>query len=324
VIRIIRGFSLNTGYSCQECHSKCCATDYDLPLFLQEVEVLKQKYAFCEVFLHSTPKGNWLLRGDKCLFLTTKGLCLLHNTQNKPLICQIYPLIFWKVRSDLMLTWINPCRGNGFRWIANPDNRITDQEIERLISKSRLLFKNYIGDQIDKHNPYKKIPMSRITEELSFFDNIDTSDLYSEIRKMNIIPPYLCEFFLPIKESPTEEMTAIMNAVIHWLCWSPVGLQLSLNHSKLLFFIAASWIDMITRPILAQAVLLFNRDQILQQMGSFLATAVLPSFWGHMALKTEYKRLRTFAKSVYKVLKGEISQEELLHEKFLKKRWSDD
>jgi hypothetical protein len=103
-----------------------------------------------------------------------------------------------------------------------------------------------------------------------------------------------------------------------------VGLQLSLNHSKLLFFIAASWIDMITRPILAQAVLLFNRDQILQQMGSFLATAVLPSFWGHMALKTEYKRLRTFAKSVYKVLKGEISQEELLHEKFLKKRWSDD
>ncbi|MFW9904241.1 MAG: YkgJ family cysteine cluster protein [Candidatus Thorarchaeota archaeon] len=314
--KIIRGFSLNTGYSCQECHIKCCATDYELPLFLHETEALKQNYPFCEIFLHSTPTGDWLLRGDRCSFLNSKGMCLLHNTQIKPLICQIYPLIFWKVKSDLILAWINPCRGNGFRWISKPDNHITDHEIERLFNKSRPHFKNYIGEQIDKRNPYKKILISRFAEELTFFDNIEKSDLYSEIRKMNIIPHYLYKVLLPSKESPTGEMTAIINAVIYWLCWSPVGLQLSFNHSKMLFFIAASWVDMITRPILAQTVLPLNHDQILQQLGSFLATAILPSFWRHMALKTEYKRLKKLAKTVYKVLEGEIGQEEILRKTF--------
>jgi len=311
VTRIIRGFSSDTGYSCRECHSKCCATDYDLPLFPQETETLKQKYPFCEVFLHSSPKGDWLLRGDKCPFLDSKGLCLLHDTQNKPLICQIYPLIFWKAKSNLILTWINPCRGNGFRWMSEPDNRITDQEIKRLIGISRPLFKNYIGEQIDTQNPYKRIPMSRIDEELAFFDNIDMSNLLNEIRKMNILHS-LTEGLLPAKESATEEMAAIINAVIYWLCWSPVGLQLSLNHSKLLFFIAASWVDMNIYPILAQTVLPLSRDQILQQAGSFLATSILPPFWSHMAQKTDNERLRKFAKNVYKVMEGEISQEKLL------------
>ncbi|MFX1515542.1 MAG: YkgJ family cysteine cluster protein [Promethearchaeota archaeon] len=314
--RIIRGFSANTGYSCQECHSKCCATDYNLPLFLQEAKALKQKYPFSEIFLYSSPKGDWLLRGDRCPFLNSKGLCLLHNTESKPLICQIYPLIFWKVKSNLFLVWINPCRGNGFRWIAKPDNRITDQEIENLILRSRHLFKNYIGEQIDHQNPYRKIPMSRFDEELTFFDKIDTSDLLSEIKEMNIIPHSLYETIFPTKEPAIEEMSAILNAVISWLCWSPVGLQLSFNHSKVVFFIAASWIDTITSPILAQTDLSLNHDQFLQQMGSFLATAVLPTFWRHMVLKTENKRLKKLVKNVYKVLNGELNQESILNNVF--------
>ena len=314
--RIIRGFSSDTGYSCQECHSKCCATDYDLPLFLRETQTLKLKYPFYEVFLHNSPKGDWLLRGDMCPFLNSKGLCVLHDTLNKPLICQIYPLIFWKVKSNLILAWINPCRGNGFRWISKPDNRITDQEIERLIGKSRPLFKNYIGDQIDKENPYKKILLRRFNEELAFFDNTDTSDLISEIREMNIIPHSLREGLVPTKESTIEELAAIINAVIHWLCWSPVGLELSFNNSKLLFFIAASWVNMNIHPILTQAVLPLSRDQIFQQLGSFLATAILPPFWGHMVQKTDNERLRKFAKKVYKMLEGELAQEELLRKDF--------
>ncbi len=311
--RIIRGFSPATGYFCLECLSKCCATEYELPLLAQETEILRQEYPFCNIFIHHSVEGSWLLRGDRCPFLNSKGLCILHNTPNKPLICQIYPLIFWKVKPDLILAWINPCRGNGFQWISNPNNRITDQEIERLLNKSQLNYKNYMGEQIDKQNPFNDIPMKRLDEELTFFDSIDTNDLLNEIKNLNLVPQSLERILLLTEDSTIKEMVAIMNAVIYWLCWSPVGLQLSFNHSKLLFLVAAIWIDFTNRPILSQAVLPLSRSQILQQLGSFLATAIIPSFWRQMALKTEFEELRKFAKKAFKVLKGEITQEEFIN-----------
>ncbi|MFX0015564.1 MAG: YkgJ family cysteine cluster protein [Promethearchaeota archaeon] len=309
--RIIRGFSSATGYFCLECHHKCCATEYELPLLPQETEILRQKYPFCNIFIHHSVEGSWLLRGDRCPFLNSHGLCILHNTPNKPLICQIYPLIFWKMKPDLILVWINPCRGNGFQWIANPDNRISDQELERLLSKSQLNYKNYLGEQIDKQNPFNNIPMKRLSEEISFFDRIDIHDLRNEIKNLNLVPQSLERFLLQTEDSTIKEMATIINAVIYWLCWSPVGLQLSFNHSKLLFLVAADWVDFVNQEILSQSVLPLNRDQILQQLGSFLATAIIPSFWRQMALKSESEERRKFAKKAFRVLNGEITQEKL-------------
>lgn len=312
---MIRGFSRLTGYDCFSCHFKCCSTEYDLPLFLNEREILLQKYQSVSFFIQSKNEGNQLIRGDSCPFLTSKGLCILHKTKDKPLVCRSYPLIFWKINPELILCWIYPCRGNGFQWIADSDHQISDQSLNNLVEEVRNRFEEYWGDQIDRENPFSGISLKRIQKEIAFFENNKEHELIVKMANL-----FDLERFTSVLDPSTpnlnqlhrqEELKNIVNSVIHWLCWSPVGLHLSFENSKLLFYIAAQMILSLGFSSPGNQQKPFERDRYLQQLGSFLASAGMPSFWNHIGLQTHIDPIRRFSKLVGKVLSGEISQQEI-------------
>ncbi|MFX0150501.1 MAG: hypothetical protein ACFFAJ_06975 [Candidatus Hodarchaeota archaeon] len=321
MVKVIRGFSLITGYNCFQCNFKCCATEYDLPLLSNEYQNLQKHYSFSNFLIYKSSGRNWLLRGDSCTFLNTEGFCLLHETPYKPVICQTYPLIFWKVKPDLILSWINPCRGNGFKWVTKGKNQISDIEIEDLIRKVQNNYISYWGEQIDKGNPFTGIAQKRINYEMNFFESSDSTNLVDElVNRLKNAPVY--NKFLEIydhlieelgKKPPQNELNNVINSVLHWLCWSPIGLQLSFNNSAIVFIIASLWVELWGRDALSKKDLSINRERYLQQMGSSLATAILPSFWKLVHFHSQFSKLKRLAKSIHDVLTGEIPQDNLIY-----------
>jgi hypothetical protein len=234
-------------------------------------------------------------------------------------MCQIYPLIFWKLKPDLILSWLNPCRGNGFRWVTREKNQISDVEIENLIKKVQNNFKNYWGEQIDKGNPFTGITHKRINCELNFFESSDSTNLMHELtNRLNGTPVFTK--FLEIydnlieelgKRPPQKDLTNVINSVLHWLCWSPIGLQLSFTNSAIVFIIASLWSELWGRDTLSMMNLPINRERYLQQMGSFLATAILPSFWKLINIHSQFDKLRQLSERIHDILAGKIPQDML-------------
>ncbi|MFX0084133.1 MAG: YkgJ family cysteine cluster protein [Candidatus Hodarchaeota archaeon] len=315
MVHFIRGFSPLTGYSCFHCHMKCCTTEYDLPIFQEEKKKIARKLPLWMNFLKSSKDGNYILRGDSCPFLNEKGLCILHDTNDKPLICQIYPLIFYRIKPDLFLTWISPCRGNGFQWVSKPENQVKNSYIDVILEKANPYFKVYIGEKIDKANPYDSIPIRRIKEQQKFFTALSHSDKETALFDLTYSNHYNLFHSLDRKLEDfqlQEDLNNILNAVFYWLFWSPVGLQLSFNNSKLVFQVAGNWIKLWGSNLLLEPELPIIKERVLEQLGSFYATSILPSFWKQMAEKTTDKPLKKFSKLVFLVLTGTRNQE-ILH-----------
>ncbi|MFX1506681.1 MAG: YkgJ family cysteine cluster protein [Promethearchaeota archaeon] len=310
---IIRGFSKFTSYNCAHCHHKCCATEYNLPLFPHESENLLKNYKYSSIFIRSINDVEKLIRGDSCPFLTSHGLCLLHDTQNKPLICQIYPLILWKIKPDVFLCWIHPCRGNGFQWVSRDEYHITDQFLSHQIKNVQNHFESYWGDQIDLENPFTDVAYERVQQELEFFEQDSDSDLYKKFSRINDSGNFadffhtLSEDFIP--SSPDLELKKVIHAVLHWLSWNPVSLKLTLPNSKLIFSIAALWIEFHGSFILSHVHNPVNYERHLQQLGSFLATSVTPAFWSHLEGFDQNESIRKFSTQVRKILMGKIPQQ---------------
>ncbi|UCG90772.1 MAG: hypothetical protein JSU57_03305 [Candidatus Heimdallarchaeota archaeon] len=103
----------------------------------------------------------------------------------------------------------------------------------------------------------------------------------------------------------------VINAVLHWLSWSPVGLKLTFSNSKLIFFVAAMWINFLGSSTLSQIQIPLNRERHLQQLGSLLATSGKPSFWNQIETSTQSEPIRKFSIQVRKVLSGEIPQQKI-------------
>ncbi|MFX0122150.1 MAG: YkgJ family cysteine cluster protein [Candidatus Hodarchaeota archaeon] len=310
---IIRGFSKLSSYNCAHCHSKCCATEYDLPLFPHESENLSRNYKHSSFFIRSTDEGKRLIRGDSCPFLTPQGFCLLHDTQNKPLMCQIYPLVLWRIKPDIFLCWIHPCRGNGFHWIGGDDYQITDHYLNNLIINVQNHFESYWGDQIDLENPFIGVLYERVQQEIDFFEEKSNTDLMEKFAEINDSGIF-SDIFHSIKEvlnlsSPHQELKKVINAVLHWLSWSPVSLKLTFDNSKIIFLIAAMWIETQGSLTLSHLPKDLQRERHVQQLGSLLATSVMPSFWNHMEKKAHVELIRKFSIQVRKVLLGEIPQQ---------------
>ncbi|UCE14950.1 MAG: YkgJ family cysteine cluster protein [Candidatus Heimdallarchaeota archaeon] len=312
---MIRGFSNRTGYNCFECHFKCCSSEYDLPLFPHEVKNLRQNHPFVFLFLKSTTNGEKLTRGDSCPFLRSNGECILHATPEKPLVCQTYPLIFWRIKPGLLLSWIHPCRGNGFRWITEPKHQITEHVLNSLGHKVQNYFKNYWGEQVDRNSPYTDISYDRIIEESRFFSNNSSLDLITKMIKL-VDSDSSLSFIYTLRvdlnsKSEQRELLDVINAVLHWLSWSPVGLQLTFINSKLILLVAAMWIEFTVSSSLFQLPTNLNRERYLQQIGSFLSTAILPSFWSQIEIQTHSDPVRNFSRCVRKILSGKIPQQKL-------------
>jgi Fe-S-cluster containining protein len=293
---------------------KCCSTEYDLPLIQEETEKITQKLPLWMNFLKSSGSKTYILRGDSCPFLNGEGLCILHDTNDKPIICQIYPLIFYKIEPDLLLSWISPCRGNGFQWVSKPENQIKNSDIEQIIKKINPYFKEYIGEKIDTNNPYDSIPTIRIKEQQQFFSSFGQNNIGPDLYDRTSPNRYNLFHSLDRKIKDLqlqEDLNFTIKAVFYWLCWSPVGLQLSFNNSRLVFQVAGNWIEFWGSKLLVESRLPIKRERILQQLGSFYATSILPSFWKQMMEKTTEKPLKEFSKMVYLVLIGERTQETL-------------
>jgi len=311
MVHFIRGFSLLTGYSCSQCHVKCCGTEYDLPIFQKEKQRIIQKLPAWANFVKSSKGKHWILRGDSCPFLNGEGLCILHDMLEKPLICQLYPLILYKIKQDLILTWINPCRGNGFQWVSESKNRITDNYLEQIIGKITPYFNENIGEDIDRNNPYRSISLERIEVQMSSIPTLkeESKDIvtinFTELNQYTIFHSLVKNLQ---SSSFQEDVNDVIQAVFYWLSWSPLGLQLSFKNSRLVFQVAGAWVELWGRDLLEESDFSIKRERILQQLGSFYASSVLPSFWKQMMEKVKDTQLKKFSKSVFLVLQGDKSQ----------------
>jgi Fe-S-cluster containining protein len=320
MLRLIRGFSPSTGFDCFRCHLKCCATEYGLPILEIENKVFRKEYNFAKIFIQPSLNRSLLLRGDSCPFLDSNGLCILHDTSNKPLICQTYPLIFWKVDPDLILVWLNPCRGNGFQWVAEKKDQITDIRINDLVFRTKDYFQNYWGESIDKENPFINISKDRIHQELMFFSSLIKSKSIDEITAQIMDKPDFKQFskvFSPLINSledisPDKRLSETINSVLYWIRWSPVGLQFTKSNSNIIFTLASLWIDLKGREILSRESLPISYERYLQQVGSFLATAILPSFWKQLQKQSQFKGIKHFSECVINILEGTELQNAIL------------
>lgn len=307
---MLRGFSRLTSYNCTQCHHKCCATEYDLPLFPEEASLLSRNYPFVSFFIKSSKSIHWLLRGDSCPFLTSLGLCELHNTQYKPLSCQIYPLIFWKTNLDETIAWINPCRGTGFNWVSDRTHLISDQHLDNLYDRVKNRFSSYWGEKIDINNPFERISQERIREEIDLFKHTNELNLVQKMAELDYSANFKSLLNHLTSNDPLKiDLNKIINAVVQWLCWSPVGLQLTFFNAKIIIFTAAMWITLNSDSIFPNNNNSNNQKRFLQQIGSFLATAISPSFWNQVENGTQIVILRKFAVQTQKILTGTIPQQ---------------
>ncbi|MHA1215218.1 MAG: YkgJ family cysteine cluster protein [Candidatus Hodarchaeales archaeon] len=318
---MIRGFSELSGINCLECHYKCCASEYKLPLTEREEEYITHNYFSLSLFVERHSNKRFLLRGDGCPFLMRSGLCELDQTEYKPLVCQTYPLIFWKYNYDEVLVWINPCRGNGFHWIIEKELRVSNEEIRNIFKKIKNKFSDYWGEDIDQNNPYNGIGDDRIKQEKELNLSKNEPSLLSLFAQMDF-PKEYAELVSQLQENgdvfkhsyPTNDFIQIINAVLRWLCWSPVGLNLSFKNSKLIFTVAALWVKNIVNKFYEREKEILSANRAQNNLGFFLAQSILPKFWIQLNNKTKDKNLKKFALKVEKVLKGEIPQQNLISE----------
>ncbi|MHA1450503.1 MAG: hypothetical protein ACTSP4_13930 [Candidatus Hodarchaeales archaeon] len=279
----------------------------------RESKNLVETYPYCSLFLNVSEDSNVLLRGDSCPFLIKDGKCALHGTQEKPVICTTYPLIFWKISKEMSLVWIYPCRGDGFRWNAKKSLRMTDDEIYKHYNGIKGFFNVYWGESVDKNNPYGDISEERVRRELTFFDKSSNGNLinrmYGQIQEIKV-----GSFFtgFDIEKKLDNDLINTVDAVLHWLCWSPTGLSLTYENSKTIFSLASSEIIKYYQNISLDRDSALKSDRFLQQIGSFLSTAILPSFWEQISGRAANMRLKKFSNRIIKVLSGELAQQELL------------
>lgn len=321
---MIRGFSKLTGFYCLNCHYKCCASEYDLPLFQDEKNNICEKYSYLLPYFQRKNSLFFLKRGDGCPFLTPEGKCSLHHTSYKPLTCQTYPLIFWKVDRDNLLVWVNPCRGNSFHWVAEQEYRIKNKDIEDLIAKTSNRYNSYWGEEIDHNNPFQKIKRERIDQELEFQRKMrprllmNSLELTSRTFKDRNIDFLIESFFSESNHINEMHSDQILESVFEWLCWSPIGLQLSFLNSKFVFSLASLYLNLIGFTEFRKITNLSYSSRLAQNYGSLLARAVLPEFWNHLYSHSPYKQLKRLFKLISAILSGDTSQEKLNQRKLEK------
>jgi hypothetical protein len=121
--------------------------------------------------------------------------------------------------------------------------------------------------------------------------------------------PALQESFIEIITD--EEIGKFFNSVLNWLIWSPVGLQLSIGNSQAIFSIAALWLIKQAKMEIGNNNSSLNNTNYLNQLSSFYASSILPSFWFNIITQEKNKALISFSKKVFQILTGKLPQEDL-------------
>ena len=313
--KFIRGFSLKTGYNCVQCHLKCCSTEYSLPLLSNEEKILSKNYPAYQTFFDKKKSKSYLVRGDRCIFLDNRGLCVLHDINLKPLACEIYPLIFWKINQNEILVWLNPCRGHGFSWVAQRQFQISNSKINSILTKSTPYFHEYWGEDLDINNPFSSISKQRIEEEIQFYNSNSNHKILEKVYDIPYVRNFYNQSFSSLFDFNTlyshSDLAEVINSVLTWLIWSPVGLQLSFENAKCIFLISSLWIGNQFHQIMRYYEENLNREDYLHQLGSLMARSIHPSFWQLIYNETPSSALRAFSERIYQVLIGNLPQEQL-------------
>jgi len=135
-------------------------------------DIILDKNPNLESFIRKNDHGNHIFTGKKCWFLDGYK-CEIHSThgeKNKPLTCQIYPLKFRKLNSDIIVAEYIPC----------PNFEIVNYGGIDHSSKEEKFFEYY--DYISLRDEKQSIDLDRINMESEFRDEFDSKfEEYSEI-----------------------------------------------------------------------------------------------------------------------------------------------
>ena len=81
--------------------------------------------------------------------------------------------------------------------------------------------------------------------------------------------------------------------------------------SKLIFSIAANLIELKLSQVQDRDYQMLNQERYLNQLGGFLASALLPSFWEHIQISVQNSAIREVATTIRKILAGKIPQQKI-------------
>ncbi len=340
--QVIMGFHPSVKYKCQSCHLKCCAKDYSLSLINNEATWLSENCPDAVSLISKEvlekvggeKQTHFVLqRFDKCIFLTTDGLCELQKKfQKKPFLCQLYPLIFAKFSSSLILAYIYPCRGGGFRWtgqdVHSQDYQII-QEMKAILEPHLSLFHSYLADYIDVYNPYENVPITRIEkvrdlrdlllqDPTKFYDNISKEvSLSFQQATRGVITQWL-------QVNSFKKLRGVENLVspIIWLLFNPKILNLPEKQALEFYYfsitygiilglklLSESWVNKKQECIPKLFKMAQNEDTatvaILEQVCWALIKTVESEFWVELEkLKElrEFKKIKRFIQEMVEAL----------------------
>lgn len=262
-------------YMCKECISLCCANDYTMPVFKFEVEIYRDHYPQVAPLIIENKHSNTdeLLRSNKCFFLSDSGLCSIQKDltyKKKPLVCQVYPLIFVKYPNYLFV-YQYPCKGMKWHMMASENRKNNIISIAEQIDQ---YYKKIFSDQVDGYNPFMYIDESRLVQSLDEINYLTYHNWNYEallrkqfrqekkkhlinIKKFVLNHTEKNEKFLP------KEWVIFERSVVHWLFFNPFFLALEIEQAVILIGLAITWMkDILLTQFSLNAVSEKNKETI--------------------------------------------------------------
>ncbi len=86
--------------NCEKCGAECCKSfemwydDSDGKIFLSEMErlqSLKNIGGYFEIVRDNARGGYWLKVNDPCKYLDENNRCEIHESEDRPLLCRLFP-----------------------------------------------------------------------------------------------------------------------------------------------------------------------------------------------------------------------------------------
>lgn len=250
---IIIGFNLKSSYDCNKCHSKCCSGEFDLTISKKEAEIYKSQFPESIPFISTDKitdekKKIILQRSDSCIFLNNNGDCRIHS--QKPQVCRVYPLVFWKISDNQVLSYIFPCRGLGFDWYS-PKTKFNENKIKEIYNSINNEFNDYYAEYIDEYNPYESIDLNRVKkEQILHKEKITNSTYWNQIKNNELKDNFsktidelekLANIIFGNKVENTLDVSNYIESALHWLAFNPNSLVFSYEESILIRIFASVW-----------------------------------------------------------------------------------
>lgn len=182
------------GYSCDKCGGLCCnlnggsiklsnkqMQNIDLGIFFDYITKNENSYN-CKFI-----KRCWFLKGKRCTL----------SNKNKPIECQIYPIVFWKFLDNIYCEFI-PCPYTilGINIFHENYNKIDIYIMEELIKeydKEFTIQEHVLGNMIINHSSINKNLINNLYKSKTIIeDNACIKILYLLFNQICLHPALIC------------------------------------------------------------------------------------------------------------------------------------